>query len=108
MDQDPAWTNHLKPGERLVWQASASPKLRRAAISRRRWMAALIGLVCLALAAAFAWKLYESFLPGPSGQPQPNLGAAIAVPLYAAAALTFAAVFIAQLGRLNPKLTPAV
>jgi len=104
MDQT-VWSKHLKPGERLLWEASASEKLRRAETGRRRGAAILIGFACLVLAAAFGWKLYESFLPGPA---QPNLGAAVAIPLYAALALTFLAVFIAQLGRLNPKLTRAV
>jgi hypothetical protein len=105
MDQTDLWSRHLKPGERLLWEAGASDRLRRAEIGRRRAAAILIGFSCLVLAAAFGWKLYETFLPG---QPQPNLGAAVAMPLYAALALTFLAVFIAQLGRLNPKLSRAV
>jgi hypothetical protein len=104
MDQT-FWNKHLKPGERLLWEASASEKLRRAEIGRRRFAAILIGLACLVLALAFAWKLYESIQPG---QHQPSLGAAIAVPLYATMGLALLAVFIAQLGRLNPKLTRAV
>jgi hypothetical protein len=104
MDQTSIWTKHLKPGERLLWEAGASQKLRRAEIGRRRGAAILIGFACLVLAAAFGWKLYETFLPGQ----QPSLGAAVAVPLYGALALTFFAVFIAQLGRLNPRLTRAV
>jgi hypothetical protein len=103
MDQT-FWSKHLKPGERLLWEAGASQKLRRAEIGRRRGAAILIGFACLVLAAAFGWKLYETFLPGQ----QPSLGAAVAAPLYGALALTFFAVFIAQLGRLNPKLTRAV
>jgi hypothetical protein len=99
------WARHLAPGEMLVWEASASDRLRRAEVARRRWAAILIGLACAVLAGAFAWKLYESFQPG---QHQPNLNAALAVPLYAALAITFGIVFIAQLGRLNPKLSPAV
>jgi hypothetical protein len=105
MDQTSLWTKHLRPGERLLWEAGASERLRRAEIGRRRGAAILIGFACLVLAAAFGWKLYETFLPD---QPWPNLGAAVAVPLYAALGLTFLAVFIAQLGRLNPKLTRAV
>jgi hypothetical protein len=105
MDQTSIWSRHLKPGERLLWEAGASDKLRRAEIGRRRGAAILIGLACFVLAAAFGWKLYETFLPN---QPWPNLGAAVAVPLYVALALTFLAVFIAQLGRLNPKLSRAV
>ncbi len=105
MDQTSIWSRHLKPGERLLWEASASEKLRRAEIGRRRGAAILIGFACLVLAAAFGWKLYETFLPG---QAQPSLGAAVAIPLYAALGLTFLAVFIAQLGRLNPKLSRAV
>jgi hypothetical protein len=104
MDQTSIWSRHLKPGERLLWEASASEKLRRAEIGRRRGAAILIGFACFVLAAAFGWKLYETFQPGQ----QPSLGAAVAIPLYAALALTFLAVFIAQLGRLNPKLTRAI
>ena len=104
MDQA-IWSRHFKPGERLLWEAGASEKLRRAEIGRRRGAAILIGFACLVLALAFGWKLYETFQPG---QPRADLGAAVAIPLYAALALTFLAVFIAQLGRLNPKLTRAV
>ena len=104
MNQTDLWNKHLKPGESLLWQASASDKLRRAEIGRRRGTAILIGLASLVLAAAFGWKLYETFLPGQ----QPSLGAAVAMPLYGALALTFLVVFLAQLGRLTPKLTRAV
>lgn len=105
MDQASIWTRHLKPGERLLWETGASEKLRRAEIGRRRGMAILIGFASFGLALGFAWKTYEAFLPC---QHQPDIGAAIAVPLYVALALTFFAVFIAQLGRLNPKLSRAV
>ena len=104
MDQTSFWTQHLKPGERIVWQADASPRLRRAAVSRRRWIAIVVMLLAAVLALAFAYKLYESLLPGA----QTGLGLAIAAPLYVALALTFAVVAFAQLGRLNPKLSPAV
>jgi hypothetical protein len=105
MNEDTIWKPHLRPGERVLWSADASGKLRRAEISRRRTAALVIGLATGTLAVAFGWKLYESFLPGPH---QPDLGAAIAAPLYGALALTFAAVFAAQLGRLNPQLSRAV
>jgi hypothetical protein len=98
MNEDTIWKPHLRPGERVLWSADASGKLRRAEISRRRTAALVIGLATGTLAVAFGWKLYESFLPGPH---QPDLGAAIAAPLYGALALTFAAVFAAQLGRLR-------
>jgi hypothetical protein len=99
------WMPHLQDGERLVWQAEASPRLRRAEIGRRRLAAVLIGLASAVLAGAFGYKLYESIFPGHS---QPNLAAGVAAPLYAALALTFAAVFLAQLTRLNPKLSTAI
>jgi hypothetical protein len=111
MDQTPSlktadiWTPHLQDGERLVWQAEASPRLRRAEIGRRRLVAVLIGVSSAVLAGAFGYKLYETFFPGHT---QPNLAAGVAAPLYAALALTFAAVFIAQLTRLNPKLSAAI
>ena len=110
MDQTPAtavdtWAKHLQPGERLLWQAIASPTLRRAEISRRRWAAVLICLATTALAAAFGYKLYETFLPGAAGS---GLAVGIAAPLYFILALTFVAVALAQLCRLNPRLSPAI
>src|SRR5690606_5868460 len=104
MDQTSFWSTHLKPGERVVWQADASPRLRRAAVSRRRWIAIVVMLLATLLALAFAYQPYESLLPGA----QTRLGLAISTPLYVALALTFAVVALAQLGRLSPKLSPAV
>ncbi len=100
MDQAAFWTTHLQPGERLQWQALASPKLRRAELTRRRWQAVLVGLACLGLSAAFAWRLYDSLLPG---RPPGDLGIALALPLYVALALAFLIVAIAQVGRLKRK-----
>jgi hypothetical protein len=99
------WTPHLKPDERIVWSAEASPALIRAETNRRRLTAALIGAASLTLAVAFGWKLYETFA---LSSPQPNLSAAVAGPLYAALALTFAVVTMAQLGRFKPIRPAAV
>ena len=104
MNEASIWTSHLKPGETLVWSAVASVKLRKAEIARRRWLAVLLALVSLVLAAGFGGKLYETItVPNASA----DLGAAIAGPLYGVLGLTFLVVCIAQLGRLNPKLTSA-
>jgi hypothetical protein len=98
------WHSRLKPGETLVWSADASPRLRKAEIARRRGLAALLAFVSLVLAAGFGWKLYETIsTPNVSA----DLGAAIASPLYGVLGLTFLVVALAQLGRLNPKLTAA-
>jgi len=98
------WQSHLKPGETLVWSAEASPKLRKAEIARRRWLAVLLALVSLTLAFGFGWKLYETIV---TPQATADLGAAIASPIYGMIGLTFLIVFLAQLTRLNPRLTPA-
>ena len=105
MDEDSFWQSHLQPGEQIVWRAEASQRLRRAEIGRRRTVAILLGLASVVLAIAFAWKLYESlFIHNATA----NLGTAVGAPLYAALAITFAVVFAAQLGRLNPKLSASV
>src|SRR5689334_1297302 len=86
------WQTHLKPGETIVWSAEASPKLRRAEIARRRWVAVILALACLALAAGFGWKLYETITtPHPA-----DLSAAFGGPIYGVLALTFLVVFFAQ------------
>jgi hypothetical protein len=103
MDQDPIWTQHLQPGERLVWQSAASFRLIRAEASRKRLWAALLGFVSLVLAGAFAYKLYSEVFPAGVG---PTLSSGIAAPLYAALALTLAIVAIAQFGRIGRKAAP--
>ncbi|MDP3739027.1 MAG: hypothetical protein Q8R02_16655 [Hyphomonadaceae bacterium] len=105
MDDEAFWTPHLHPDERIVWRADASTKLRRAEVSRRRTVAILLGLASIVLSGAFGYKLYESLF---IANATPNLGTAVGAPLYAALALTFAVVFLAQLGRLNPKLPASV
>jgi hypothetical protein len=93
------WSRHLEPGEQLVWQAGASPKLLRAVAARRRRWAALMLLVSLTLAGAFGWKLYDtSFQNGVF-----TMAAGFAIPLYAALALTFVAVAIGQIQRIAHK-----
>jgi hypothetical protein len=104
MSDAPAFTSYLKPGETIVWSAEASPKLRKAEIARRRWLAVLLALVSLTLAFGFGWKLYETII---TPQSSADLGAAIASPIYGMVGLTFLIVFLAQLTRLNPKLTAA-
>ena len=106
MDQnDKAWTPHLKPGERLVWSAEASPALRKADLSRARLIGGFTAGGSTVVAVLLTARFLETIFPGHA---TPNLGAAVAAPLYFAFALAMAALALWGLRRLNPKPPAAV
>ncbi len=94
------WTPHLKPGERIVWQAEASQALRTADLSRSRMIAGAIGGGSAIAAVLLAIRFFETIFPV---HPLPSLGAAVAAPLYAAFAIALAALALWGLRNLNPK-----
>jgi len=106
MDQNnKAWTPHLKPGERLVWSAEASPALRKADLARSRLIAGFTAGGSTIVAVLLTARFLETIFPGHS---TPNLGAAIAAPLYFAFALAMAALALWGIRKLNPKPPAAV
>ena len=106
MDQQASiWTPHLKPGERIVWSASASAALRSADISRRRILYGLAGGASAIVAVLLAIRFFETIFPAHA---TPNLGAAVAAPLYLAFALAMAALAVWGFRNLNPKLSAAM
>jgi hypothetical protein len=102
------WTPHLRPGERLVWSADASPALRKADLDRARLIAGFTAGASAIIAVLLTARFLETIVPG-SAPPYPglNLGAAVAAPLYFAFALAMAALALWGIRRLNPKAPAA-
>lgn len=93
------WQRHLKPGERVIWSASASADLLRATRRRR----VTVALVSGTAAAVLALFLGLRFLENVGAYATADIGASIVVPLYAAFSLAMAVLAFGFFARLSAR-----
>ncbi len=95
------WTNHLRPGEQIVWSAAGSPALRHAELARARLRTAAIASALAFVALLSAWRFYETFRDMQAW----TMASALGAPVFLVFAITFgivAAFSFARLGQASP------
>lgn len=90
-----AFAPHLRPNERLIWNASISPRLVRTDMARQRMMAILVFLPSTIVAALLTVAFLGAIAPRPTINPD-----AMLAPVYFAFALAIAVLAVAQLFKL--------
>lgn len=90
-----AFVPHLRPNERLIWNASISPRLVRTDMARQRMMAVLVFLPSTIVAALLTVAFLGAIAPRDAINPD-----AMLAPVYFAFALAIAVLAVAQLFKL--------
>ena len=93
------WSTHLRPGERIVWSATASVTRLRAARQRVRLIAFGSGLAAGLIAILLAVRFFESVTAYATN----DIAASLLVPLYGVFALAMAALSYGSFARLAVK-----
>jgi hypothetical protein len=93
------WSSHLQPDEHLVWSATASDALLRAARRRAQGILLATGAAAALLSLLLAARFFESV----SAYATQDIAASLLVPLYAVFALAMAALAWGSFSRLAAK-----
>jgi hypothetical protein len=100
MDETALWTSHLKPGESLVWSASVSPALVKAARDRARLIGLGSGIACTLITVLLAARFLESV----SAFGTADIGASLLTPLYLVFTIAMAALALWGFRNMRAKL----